>query len=484
MRVFHLFRYKACLLYCLLAMTVTDAKGADSDSYLLFAAPKHEVRAVWLTTLGGLDWPRSYSQTATSKERQQRELCRMLDRLKEAGINTILLQTRIRATTIYPSSYEPWDGCLSGIPGKSPQYDALQFAIEACHQRGLELHAWVVALPAGKWNQKGCANLRKRHPRMMKKVGDEGFLNPEYEGTADYLAGICREIAVNYDVDGIHLDYIRYPETWKIKRTGNKERANITRIVSQVNAAVKREKPWVRLSCSPIGKHDDLARYSSKGWNSFGRVGQDAQTWVKLGLMDHLYPMLYFKGNDFYPFLLDWIEQCGNNQVVAGLAAYMLSPRERDWPLETIARQLQVGRSWRTGYALFRTRFFLDDTKGIYSFVRNQFNFTLALTPPMSNCYSSSIPLPPKQVRLDRTADNDCLYWLQDADNKDNNYLMYNVYASPQAHFDTEDARWLVAARVRGNHIQIGRRSGKIPMNYAVTAMDRYGNESKAVYVN
>ncbi|MGN0221877.1 MAG: glycoside hydrolase family 10 protein [Prevotella sp.] len=484
MRVSHLFRYKACLLFCLLAITAIDAKGADSDSYLLFSAPKREVRAVWLTTLGGLDWPRTYSKTTTSRERQQRELCQILDRLKEAGINTILLQTRIRATTIYPSLYEPWDGCLSGIPGKSPQYDALQFAVEACHQRGMELHAWVVALPAGKWKQKGCTNLRKKHPRMMKKVGEEGFLNPEYEGTADYLADICREIVSNYDVDGIHLDYIRYPESWPNKRMGNKERSNITRIVSHIHTSIKREKPWVKLSCSPIGKHDDLARYSSKGWNSFGRVGQDAQAWVKLGLMDHLYPMLYFKENDFYPFLLDWTEQCGNSHVVAGLAAYMLSPGERNWAVETIVRQLQIGRSWHTGYALFRARFFLDDTKGIYSFVKNHFNCTLALAPPMSNGNRGSQPLPPEQVRLMRTADDDRLCWRQETESKGGNYLLYNIYASPQEHFDTEDSRWLIATRVSGNQIQISRRSGKIPMNYAVTAMDRYGNESTAVYVN
>ena len=72
-------------------------------------APKHEVRAVWLTTIGGIDWPHSYSQSRFSMERQQAELCRLLDLYHRAGINTVLMQTRIRATTIYdaPSRASP-----------------------------------------------------------------------------------------------------------------------------------------------------------------------------------------------------------------------------------------------------------------------------------------------------------------------------------------------------------------------------------------
>lgn len=102
--------------------------------YAVNPNPKYEVRAVWLTTIGGIDWPHSYAQSERSAEKQKEELRAILDRLQKANINTVLLQTRIRATTIYPSLYEPWDGCLSGFPGKSPGYDALQFAIDECHK--------------------------------------------------------------------------------------------------------------------------------------------------------------------------------------------------------------------------------------------------------------------------------------------------------------------------------------------------------------
>ena len=248
-----------------------------SFTLLSFAQPKREVRAVWLTTIGGLDWPHCYSQHNSSMQRQKQELTNILDKLQKAGINTVLLQTRVRGTMIYPSEYEPWDGCLSGFPGKSPGYDPLEFAINECHKRGMELHAWVVTIPVGKWNSLGCKRLRQRFPGVIRNIADEGYMNPEMPETANYLAKLCKEITENYDIDGINLDYIRYPETWKIKVSGNQGRRYITNIVETISKEVKSIKPWVKMSCSPIGKADDLTRYWSHGWNARNAVCQDAQ---------------------------------------------------------------------------------------------------------------------------------------------------------------------------------------------------------------
>lgn len=109
----------------------------------------------------------------------EKELTNILDRLQQAKINTVLIQTRVRGTMIYPSAYEPWDGCLSGFPGRSPGYDALQFAIDECHKRGMELHAWVVTIPVGKWNALGCKTLRQKMPKLIKKIGADGYMDPE-----------------------------------------------------------------------------------------------------------------------------------------------------------------------------------------------------------------------------------------------------------------------------------------------------------------
>lgn len=429
-------------------------------------SPKYEVRAVWLTTLNGLDWPRSHG-----RERQQQELCATLDCLRSAGVNTVLLQTRVRATTIYPSDLEPWDGCLTGTPGRHPGYDALQFCIDECHKRGMELHAWVVTIPVGKWNALGCRELRKKYPRLIRRIGDEGYLDPEQPETSRYLARICREIVSRYDVDGIHLDYIRYPETWRLKTSRQQGRSHITRIVRAVSEAVKAGKPWVKMSCSPIGKHDDLLRYRSGGWNARTAVCQDAQQWLRDGLMDELFPMMYFRDNQFFPFAIDWQEQAAGRIVVPGLGIYFLDPREGRWQLSDVVRQLYVTRQIGVGHCYFRSKFLTDDVKGLCQFVR-QFDAVPALVPPMT-WYDTQPPSAPTRLTLRGQR----LEWGGAADHSGAPYLLYNIYASRHNPVDTGDAACLIATRLQATSLVVPDVPG---MHYAVTAIDRYGLESEA----
>ena len=160
--------------------------------------PLRETRAVWLTTIGGLDWPRTKVTDATSRMRQQEELIRILDNYQRANINTVIFQTRVRAALLYPSKIEPWELSLTGQAGKSPGYDPLAFCIEECHKRGMELHAWVVCIPIGTKERQakyGAASLARKHPELVKTAkGGEMFMIPGKPETADYIARICREI--------------------------------------------------------------------------------------------------------------------------------------------------------------------------------------------------------------------------------------------------------------------------------------------------
>lgn len=452
----------------------------------LMAINKCEVRAVWLTTIGGLDWPHSYAQSSHSIEKQKAELVEMLDRLKLANINTILLQTRVRATTIFPSTIEPWDGCMSGTPGRSPGYDPLAFAIEECHKRGMELHAWVVCIPIGKWNNYGCRLLRKQRPDLVKKIGDEGFLNPEKPATADYIARLCGEITRKYDIDGIHLDYIRYPETWQGKIDTRRGREHITRIVERVAEKVKAQKPWVKMSCSPVGKHDDLTRYSSRGWNARTKVCQDAQAWLARGLMDQLYPMMYFQGNQFYPFAIDWNENNFGKIIAPGLGIYFLSPKEKDWDLEVVSRQLHFLSEQGMGHAFFRCKFLLDNVKGLYDTVKDEINKYPSLIPPMSvsTRHAEAVKTPSKPNNLTVSSVNgiDRLTWDDEKAFPQTNgdYHLYNVYASDSYPVDIENPKNLMAARQRACSMEIPASPSGTKRHYAVTSTDRYGREGIA----
>ena len=426
-------------------------------------SPKYEVRAVWLTTIGGIDWPHSFQA-----ESQKSELINTLDQLKQAGINTVLLQTRVRATTIYPSDLEPWDGCITGSPGRQATYDPLQLCIDECHKRGMECHAWVVTIPVGKWNHLGCKQLRQKYPKLIKRIGEEGYMDPEQPLTGDYLAKFCQEIVSRYDVDGIHLDYIRYPETWKIKVSRVKGRDNITDIVRKISRAVKSRKPWVKLSCSPIGKYDDLRRYRAGGWNARTAVCQDAQAWLREGLMDALFPMMYFKDNQFFPFAIDWQEQSAGRMVIPGLGIYFLDPREGKWTLDQVQRQMSVSRQLGMGHCFFRSKFLTDNIKGIYDFTC-RFDQTPSLVPPMT-WVGQSAPSQPAGLMLS----GNTLSWQAATDSSNAPYLLYNIYASKDFPVDITKAENLVATRLTKTSVLVPVNGN----NYAVTAMNRYGQES------
>jgi len=76
--------------------------------------PKKEMRAVWLTTAWGLDWPLSdYNQAS-----QKQKYIEYLDKFKELKINTIFFQVRAMGDTYYNSAYEPWATSITGTRGK------------------------------------------------------------------------------------------------------------------------------------------------------------------------------------------------------------------------------------------------------------------------------------------------------------------------------------------------------------------------------
>ena len=458
---------------CYILVHILTIFYAFSASAQDISHPKYEVRAVWLTTIGGLDWPHSYAQSVASTNKQQKELTDILDRLQRANINTVLLQTRVRGTTIYPSTIEPWDGCMSGFPGKSPGYDHLAFAIEECHKRGMELHAWAVTITVGKWNKTGCKRINSRHRGIVKRIGDEGYMRPENPLTAKYIANICEEITRNYDIDGIHLDYIRYPEQEKLKAYSLPTcRNNITRIVKAVHSKVKALKPWVKISCSPLGKHSDLSRYRSNGWNAYNTVAQDAQAWLKDGLMDQLYPMIYYKGNNFFPFAADWQEECHDRSISAGLGIYFMSPCEGNWTIDMVRRQLYFLRSEGIGHCFFRCKFLLDNVQGIYDFVANELNRYPALIPPMTWAKCTP-PSPPSSLAYDHK--KRLLSW-QPADS--DTYL-YNIYMSDNSSNGIHSPENMIAVRTAEKQIQIPPQHNLFDIQYAVTAIDRYGNESE-----
>lgn len=450
------------------------------------AKNKHEIRAVWVTTNWGLDWPTSPAKNKQGVLSQQKELCNILDSIKNLNMNTVLFQVRLRGDVIYPSTYEPWNYIMTGKSGKSPGYDPLAFVIEACHKRGLECHAWIVCIPLGSESQvkiHGKNSIVAQHKSICKKLDGEWYLDPGHPETEEYLSKIVKEIVYNYNIDGIHLDYIRYPDrpakfpdADSFKKYAPKgtmldewRQHNISRIVYRIYDDVKKIKPEVMVSSSPLGKHDRLPNFPSQGWSGMESVYQNAVQWIEDGKQDFIAPMLYFKEQSFFPFLFDWIKKKKDSRIVCGIGLYRMETEEGDWTLPDISRQIYVGRELGAdGQCFFRLKNILNNTKHISDKLYTDFYVHPALIPPL---YGDSANLQsPVIEQIYLTADSAVVVW-----NSVPGAKGYVVYGSDHYPVDTQEGN---------NILYIGFNdtcfiSTKPYTAYAVSAFDAFRRESR-----
>lgn len=453
-----------------------------STSILASNPPATEIRAVWLTTNYGLDWPKN----KTDINIQKRELTDLLDNLKKHNFNTVLFQTRTRGEVLYRSSIEPMSKEIAPTKLNQKFFDPLAFAIEECHKRGLSCHAWIVTYPLGgnKHVQGlGQQSITKKKPNIAVRYKNEWFLNPGEPQTDDYLMSIVDEIISNYDVDGIHFDYIRYPDEsvkfpdrvlyhkfGKGQTLHDWRRSNINRFVWRMYDFVKNKKPWIQVSSAPLGRYRPLNN-KHDGWNAYETVCQDAGYWLMSGKHDALYPMMYYRNHLFYPFADDWMLHNNNRIVVPGLGPYQMI--ELGWDKEDIENQMEYTRSKKMGgQSYFRTENVLSNLKGILFSINDFYKYPAKL-PPMSWLHDS-IPNPPVDLSAEKVGGVLQLKWK----NNENEHITYNIYRTEKDEFDTNNAENLIAVGVREPLYEIYVEDNDKAYYYYVTSSDAYNNES------
>ena len=447
--------------------------------------PAIEIRAVWLTTNYGLDWPRN----RTNQESQKRELVAILDSLKKYNFNTVMFQARARGEVFYNSGIEPLSSLIASDGYGSSAFDPLAFAIEECHKRGIECHAWLVTYPLGAdrhVRSLGSKSITKKDPTLTKKFKGEWFLDPGNPRTDDYLLSIVDEIVSKYDVDGIHMDYIRYPDNrgqfpddglyrihGKSKSRSDWRRDNITRFVAKLYDKVKKIKPWVQVSSAPLGRYRAL-NDRGRGWTAHEIVFQDAGKWMELGIHDALYPMMYYKDELFYPYLDDWILNSNNRILVPGLGAYQMV--EMKWLLKDITDQVDYSRHKNVqGQAYFRTENVLSNTKGILNSLEKQYEYPSKL-PPMT-WLSDSIPEKPFNLSAEKNEDEIFELRWECADK--NSRVTYNVYRSETDDFSKNYANNIIATGLREPYFSYKAEINDLAYYYYITVSDSYHNESE-----
>jgi len=332
----------------------------------IHAQAERETRAVWISTNYRLDWP----PPSYDEQTQKNELIKILEDIERKNLNTIYFQVRSNGTVLFKSSFDPFSSYITGEVDLMGSYDPLKFAIEEAHKRGLEIHAWINSMRSFNSSEvsilENDKHVYKRHPYWLYSKNEENgsislWLNPGLPEVREYLIGLINELVGNYDIDGVQLDFIRYPQepiddhdSYEIYGNGENiddwRRQNINAFVTDLNKKIKSTKPLIKLGVTPIGIYKNLP--NARGLEGYSDIFQDSREWLKLGVIDYIVPQVYWNINEnpqFKYLVEDWnINSFGKN-VVIGTAAYKQSVNKE------LNEQIEITRSKKSsGVAFFR----------------------------------------------------------------------------------------------------------------------------------
>ena len=191
---------------------VESLKSLDEATKNAIPYIKNELKGIWVRP------------TETSKH----EIEKTIEKIKEAGLTDIFLETYFHGKTIYPSRYLESKGIISQRE-EFIGFDPLQIWLDEAHKEGLKVHVWFETFYVGndnptttekhilnvypKWSNKRLLNYDSELPVASLSEHNGYFLDPANEEVREHIKNILKEIINNYNIDGINLDYIRYPQT-------------------------------------------------------------------------------------------------------------------------------------------------------------------------------------------------------------------------------------------------------------------------------
>ena len=352
-----------------------------------------EIRAIWL------------DRSTIVKAGNEVELAKIFDKLARAGINTIFLETVNASYPIYPSQVAPQQNPLIR------DWDPLESAVKLAHTRGMELHAWVWVFAAGNNRHNQIINVSPDYLGPVLAANPDWanydnkgniipigqtkpFLDPANPQVREYLTKLYTEIVTRYQVDGIHLDYIRYPfQDSLVGRSYGYGKAAREQFKQQtgtdpLNISPSQRDLWQQWTAFRAEKVDSfvaelsqtlrqkrntllisVAVFPLPEYERIEKIQQHWEVWARRGDIDLIVPMTYALDTPRFQGLAQpWITstKLGATLLVPGI-------RLRSLPTMGAFDQLQLVRDLPVnGYALFAAENFnpeleqiLNSTQGI-----------------------------------------------------------------------------------------------------------------------
>ncbi|WP_432253625.1 glycoside hydrolase family 10 protein [Streptomyces sp. HNM1019] len=335
-----------------------------------------EFRGMWLATVANRDWP---SRPGLPAAQQRGELLGFLDTAVSRRLNAVVFQVRPTADALWPSPYEPWADCLTGVQGKDPGWDPLGTAVREAHRRGLELHAWFN--PYRIANHTDPSRLipthpARVHPEWVVPYGGKLYYNPGLPEVRRFVQDAMLDAVARYDIDGVHWDDYFYPypvagevfdddAAYARYGAGFPDRAawrrdNIDRLVYETAARVKRRGRRVRFGISPFGvwrnqATDPLGSATTAGVQIYDDLYADTRGWVRRGWLDYVVPQVYwnigFAAADYAALVPWWSEAVRGTGVnlYIGEALYKAGDPAQPAPWQDpaeLSRHLTFGRGF------------------------------------------------------------------------------------------------------------------------------------------
>lgn len=467
---------------------------------------KREFRGAWIQCVNG-----QFQGMGTAA--MQRTLTYQLDELQKDGVNAIIFQVRPECDALYESPYEPWSRFLTGRQGMrpSPYWDPLQWMIDECHKRGMELHAWINPFRAKTkvTNELANTHIAQRRPDLVFQYDGLYILNPAKQEARDYICQVTADIVKRYDVDGLHIDDYFYPypvagqpipdvnDFYANPRGFNNindwRRNNVNLFIEQLFRTIRSVKPWVKFGVSPFGIYQNKSAAHPGGSNTNGlqnydELYADVLLWVEKGWLDYCVPQIYWeighKAADYQTLIYWWTQNSTKRPLYIGEdieRTVKFNQQSQKRQLYSQLYSTQSNNSSLCGTVLWYAKAAVDNVGGYGTQLRNNYWRMPALQPSMP-FISKAAPKKVTKVKPIWTSDGYVLFWkAPKAKGWEQEATKYVVYRfEKKEKIDISDASHIVAITT-SSWYKLPYENGKNKYIYVVTALNRLDNEGAYV---
>ncbi|MDY6783361.1 MAG: family 10 glycosylhydrolase [Cyanobacteriota bacterium] len=458
-----------------------------SLSNTLKVSHQREFRGIWVATVWNVDWP---SRRGLSTQQQQQELLQIIQKAADINLNAVILQVRAEGDAFYASQYEPWSHWITGVQGRAPNpyWDPLQFAVEECHKRNLELHAWF-NLYRAKTDSHTAPNapshIMMETPSIVYEYGALSWMDPGLRLVQDKTYSVIIDVLTHYDIDGVHLDDYFYPypvqgevfpdgNTYQAYRNsggrlslGNWRRENVNIIIKRIKEGIAKIRPHVKFGVAPFGIYRPGQPPGIVGLDQYETLYADPKKWLVEGWMDYVSPQLYWpidQVKQSYTALLKWwIENNPRNaHIYVGNNLQRIG--QPSWPFEEFENQVKLTRQSASGLALgniyFSAQVLLNNLSGVNGKLKQQLYPKPVLVPVIP-----SLNAAPPRVPTGVTARNGTLSWNGVSDKNTRAWTLYRQ----------ESNGWELVKILPATATSIALSAG----NYALCGVDLIARESE-----